>query len=131
MNTEKVAQRIKFFMDKKAISIADLAERTGLESGFIEAIQSKNSYPSLGAVAENCPRSGRAPGNLSGRSGQSGSAHRPKDGPEGRLGRVAVKGTIGLHEISLAWQGQERPPHGAFLHRNAAGVGRGASAFLS
>lgn len=50
MNTEKVAQRIQFFMEKKGVSIADLAERTGLVPGFIESIRSKNAYPSLGPL---------------------------------------------------------------------------------
>jgi transcriptional regulator with XRE-family HTH domain len=38
------------FYGKKGVSISDLAERTGLESGFIESIQAKNSYPSLGPL---------------------------------------------------------------------------------
>lgn len=50
MNTEKVAQRITFFMEKKGVSIADLAKRTGLEPGFIESIRLKNAYPSLGPL---------------------------------------------------------------------------------
>ena len=50
MNTEKVAQRITFFMEKKGVSLADLAERTGLQPGLIESIQSKNTYPSLGPL---------------------------------------------------------------------------------
>jgi transcriptional regulator with XRE-family HTH domain len=50
MNTEKVAQRIRFFMEKKDVSITDLAKRTGLEPGFIESIQLENTYPSLGPL---------------------------------------------------------------------------------
>jgi transcriptional regulator with XRE-family HTH domain len=50
MNTEKVAQRIKFFMERKSLSIADLSERTGLAPGFIESIQFKHAYPSLGPL---------------------------------------------------------------------------------
>ena len=50
MNTEKLAQRIQFFMEKKGLSSSDISERTGLEPGFFESIQSKNVYPSLGPL---------------------------------------------------------------------------------
>jgi transcriptional regulator with XRE-family HTH domain len=50
MNTEKVAQRIQFFMEKKGLTFSELAERTGIEPGFLESIQTKNVYPSLGPL---------------------------------------------------------------------------------
>jgi transcriptional regulator with XRE-family HTH domain len=37
-------------MEKKGVSLADLAGRTGLEPSFIESFQEKNVYPSLGPL---------------------------------------------------------------------------------
>ncbi len=50
MDTEKVAQRVRAFMEKKGFSTDDLAARTGLQPDFITSILSENTYPSLGPL---------------------------------------------------------------------------------
>jgi transcriptional regulator with XRE-family HTH domain len=50
MNTEKISQRIKYFMGKRQISIETLAKNTGLEKDFIETMLAENIYPPLGPL---------------------------------------------------------------------------------
>ena len=50
MSAEKVSQRIRYFMEKRDISIDRLAEGTGLKKAFIETMLSENVYPPLGPL---------------------------------------------------------------------------------
>lgn len=50
MNTGKISQRIKYFMEKRQVSIEDLATATGLEKDFIETMLAENVYPPLGPL---------------------------------------------------------------------------------
>ena len=50
MKSKKVGQRIKTFMDSKAMTIDDLATETGLGSDFLQSVIEDNVYPSLGPL---------------------------------------------------------------------------------
>ena len=50
MSAEKVSQRIRYFMEKRDISIDRLAEGTGLKKDFIETMLNENVYPPLGPL---------------------------------------------------------------------------------
>lgn len=50
MNTGKISQRIKYFMEKRQIDVDNLAEETGLEKDFIETMLAENIYPPLGPL---------------------------------------------------------------------------------
>jgi transcriptional regulator with XRE-family HTH domain len=50
MDSHKLGRRIAAYMEKKGITIEELAARTGLEGGLIRAIQTENAYPSLGPL---------------------------------------------------------------------------------
>ncbi len=50
MKTDKVGQRIKAFMERKDIRMAELAERTGLGADFLAAVIEDNVVPSLGPL---------------------------------------------------------------------------------
>lgn len=47
---EKVGQRIKKYMEQRGASLQELAERTGLEVGFLRSVQEDDVYPSLGPL---------------------------------------------------------------------------------
>lgn len=47
---KKVGERIRAFREKQELSLADLASRTGLEEGFLSAVEAKDLYPSLGPL---------------------------------------------------------------------------------
>ena len=47
---EKVGQRIKKYMEQRGASLEELAERTGLEAGFLRSVQEDDVYPSLGPL---------------------------------------------------------------------------------
>jgi len=50
MKTEKVGQRIRTFMARQELSLETLAQRTGLESGFLSTVIEDDVYPSLGPL---------------------------------------------------------------------------------
>ncbi len=50
MKTEKVGQRIKSFMEKQDMAVSALAEKTGLDVGFLENVIENDVYPSLGPL---------------------------------------------------------------------------------
>ena len=50
MKTEKVGQRIRAFMEKQEMTVNILAERSGLDVGFINTIIEDDVYPSLGPL---------------------------------------------------------------------------------
>lgn len=50
MNLEKVSQRIASLMEKKQISLQELAARTGLDIHFLEHVKNDDVYPSLGPL---------------------------------------------------------------------------------
>lgn len=50
MKTKKVGQRIRTFMAKEELSLEALAQRTGLEPGFLSTIIEDDVYPSLGPL---------------------------------------------------------------------------------
>ncbi|CCK81970.1 MULTISPECIES: cupin domain-containing protein [Desulfobacula] len=50
MNTGKISQRIKYFMEKRQIDVDNLAKETGLEKDFIETMLAENIYPPLGPL---------------------------------------------------------------------------------
>jgi transcriptional regulator with XRE-family HTH domain len=47
---KNVGERIRAFREKQELSIADLAGRTGLDEGFLSAVETKDLYPSLGPL---------------------------------------------------------------------------------
>ena len=50
MKTEKIGHRIKQYMEKKQIGIEELADRTGLDTNFLKAVQEDDVYASLGPL---------------------------------------------------------------------------------
>ncbi len=46
----KIGGRIRSYRENQEISPADLAERTGLDQGFLKAIEQDDVYPSLGPL---------------------------------------------------------------------------------
>ena len=50
MKTEKVGQRIKSYMEQKALTAEELAHRAGLEPAFLQTIIAEDIYPSLGPL---------------------------------------------------------------------------------
>ena len=46
----KIGARIRAFREKKELSLADLAERTGLDPAFLTAVEEEDRYPSLGPL---------------------------------------------------------------------------------
>ncbi|MEN6486311.1 MAG: cupin domain-containing protein [Syntrophobacteraceae bacterium] len=50
MNSEKVGTRIRKFREQKAMSLEEMAERTGLASDFLKAVEEDDVYPSLGPL---------------------------------------------------------------------------------
>lgn len=50
MRSENLGTRIRMIMEQKDISTKELAQRTGLETEFLESLQSDDVYPSLGPL---------------------------------------------------------------------------------
>ena len=50
MKTEKIGQRIRGFMEKRQMTIEELAEATGLDTHFLTAVQNDGVYASLGPL---------------------------------------------------------------------------------
>ena len=50
MKTEKIGRRIRSYMEKRQITIEELAVRTGLDTGFLTAVQNDGVYTSLGPL---------------------------------------------------------------------------------
>lgn len=50
MKTEKVGQRIRTFMARQEMTVETLAQRTGLEPGFLTTVIEDDVYPSLGPL---------------------------------------------------------------------------------
>ena len=50
MQTGKVNQRIRTFMEKREMDIQGLAEATGLDAGFIDTMLKEDVYPPLGPL---------------------------------------------------------------------------------
>lgn len=50
MSKSKVGQRIKSFREKQGIDLEAFSERTGLGMEFLEAVEEKDIYPSLGPL---------------------------------------------------------------------------------
>lgn len=46
----KVGERIRRFRERQELSVADLAERTGLSQDFLQAVEGRDLYPSLGPL---------------------------------------------------------------------------------
>ncbi|CCO22854.1 helix-turn-helix domain-containing protein [Maridesulfovibrio hydrothermalis] len=50
MTKAKVGQRIKTFREKQGVSLEEFSERTGLGLEFLDAVEEKDKYPSLGPL---------------------------------------------------------------------------------
>ncbi len=50
MSKAKVGQRIKNFREKQGLSLEEFSQRTGLGMDFLEAVEEKEKYPSLGPL---------------------------------------------------------------------------------
>lgn len=50
MNTVKISQRIRYFMEKREITAEGLASGTGLDRAFIDTMLSRDVYPPLGPL---------------------------------------------------------------------------------
>jgi transcriptional regulator with XRE-family HTH domain len=50
MQTGKISQRIKTYMEKRNMSLANLADQTGLSAHFLETMLTKDVYPPLGPL---------------------------------------------------------------------------------
>ncbi len=48
--TAKIGPRMRKFMEKRQLTVEDLAARTGLEADFIRGLQDEDLYPSLGPL---------------------------------------------------------------------------------
>ena len=49
---KNVGERIRAFREKQNLTLADLSGRTGLDETFLAAVESKDSYPSLGPLVK-------------------------------------------------------------------------------
>lgn len=49
---KNVGERIRAFREKQNLTLADLSGRTGLDEAFLAAVESKDSYPSLGPLVK-------------------------------------------------------------------------------
>ncbi|VTR67635.1 hypothetical protein DESC_610218 [Desulfosarcina cetonica] len=98
------------------------ADRAGQKLPFQRHRRRRLSF--LGTPGEDCPGTGCAPGNFSGRSDQQG----PVGGPARRTQRgtqhAAGQGQARVPEVLLPGQRQERSSHGALLCRTLAGIGK-------
>lgn len=47
---KNVGERIRAFREKQNLSLADLAGRTGLDESFLDSVETKDLYPSLGPL---------------------------------------------------------------------------------
>jgi len=47
---KRVGERIRSFREKQNLSLADLAERTGMDVAFLSAVETEDRYPSLGPL---------------------------------------------------------------------------------
>ena len=52
MQTGKISQRIKTYMDKRGMDLKSLAEQTGLTVPFVENMLTENVYPPLGNLLD-------------------------------------------------------------------------------
>jgi len=50
VKTEKVGRRIKAVMEKKGVTLEELAARTGLKADLIRLVEEEDVYPSLGPL---------------------------------------------------------------------------------
>lgn len=50
VSTENIGARIRGFREHRGMSLAELAERTGLDDQFVQAVEQENVYPSLGPL---------------------------------------------------------------------------------
>lgn len=50
MGSNKLGDRIKTYREKNGLSIEELAQRTGFDISFIEAVEEQDLYPSLGPL---------------------------------------------------------------------------------
>jgi len=50
MSSAEIGQRIASFRQKRGLSLEELAQRTGLEQSFLQAVEEKDIYPSLGPL---------------------------------------------------------------------------------
>lgn len=50
MKTEKVGKRIQAVMERKGVTLEELAERTGLKADLIRLVEEEDVYPSLGPL---------------------------------------------------------------------------------
>lgn len=50
MQREKVSQRIRKYMERRGMTLEDLAGRSGLEQGFLRTVLEEDVYPSLGPL---------------------------------------------------------------------------------
>ncbi|MBI9112006.1 helix-turn-helix domain-containing protein [Maridesulfovibrio ferrireducens] len=50
MTKAKIGHRIKTFREKQSISLEEFSKRTGLGVDFLEAVEEKDKYPSLGPL---------------------------------------------------------------------------------
>ncbi|HOP09463.1 MAG TPA: cupin domain-containing protein [Candidatus Methanofastidiosa archaeon] len=50
MNSDKIGQRIRKYMEMRGMSIGELSEQTGLEVEFLASMQNDDVYPSLGPL---------------------------------------------------------------------------------
>jgi len=69
VSTENIGARIRGFREHRGMSLAELAERTGLDDQFVQAVEQENVYPSLGPLLKS-PEFWESVWVLSGRSSQ-------------------------------------------------------------
>ena len=50
MSTNKLGERIKSYREKNGISLEQMAQRTGLDQQFLQAVEEQDIYPSLGPL---------------------------------------------------------------------------------
>lgn len=50
MSTKNLGERIKSYREKNGISLEQMAERTGLDIEFLQAVEGQDLYPSLGPL---------------------------------------------------------------------------------
>ncbi len=52
MTCEKIGQRIKTFREERQLGIQDMATRTGLDQGLLEAVEAGQATPALGPLVK-------------------------------------------------------------------------------
>ena len=106
-----VGKRIRTFREERNVDLETLSQNTGLTVNFLERMENDEIYPTIGPL-QKVARS------LGVRLGTFLDDQFTRDPIISRIDQLgSVDPAFQLH-LTGAGQGQERPQHGAFFHRD-------------